>query len=222
MRRILVSLMALVIGAGLVAPASGDPHVRRDEQAHADWFIPTEKKNEFKWFGAYASRSTVVGAPGTEPFSYAGFAKGHCTREKTPKYISIECLGTDFIPADPDKDFEMSPLATDATLRVRKNGRTHVARWSSTPAGLSMYSASEYCFVFKPGEQEPEEEGEGHGGGFWNPATAGGSFFGERLHDKNSRWAGLAVGAMVSTCSFRDVAYSPEEGITGVTFRIPR
>lgn len=222
MRKVLVSLLALMVAAGIAAPASGDPNVRRDEGAQADWFVPTGEKNRFLWLGAYVSRSTVVGGT-AEWFSYAGFVKGRCIREKTPRYISISCNGRDFIPADPEKDFEMSALATEASLRVRHEGETHAVRWSARGPGVGTYLASEYCASFEPGEEEPKEEGQGEGGGIWNDAEATGKLFGYRFADPGkARWPGLMTGVMVTTCSFRDVDYSPDGRITGVSFRIPR
>lgn len=220
MRKLALLGLSLSLAAGLVAPAAADPNVRRDEMAFADWFVRTDQANEFKWFAAHVMRDTSL-VSDSNWFSFAGLVKGRCTREKTPKYISIDCEGTNFIHADPDKDFEMSTLATEAKLRVRHRGRTHVVRWSVPPGGFGTYWAGEYCF--SGGEGEPEEEGEGHGGGIWNPADAGGRLFGHRFDDPaQARYAALASGAMVTTCSFRSVDYDPDAGSMRVTYRIPR
>lgn len=219
MRKVLVSLLTVIVAAGLVAPASGQPHVRHDEEAFADWFVPTGEKNEFKWLAAYVYRNSSVGSDG-DWFSFAGFVKGRCIREKTRRSISIECVGNNFIHGDPEKDFDMSPLATDAQLRVRHKGRTHVVRWSVPPGGFGTYFAAEWCFTIEEGE---EEEGEGRGGGIWNPAEADGHFFGHRFRDPTQvRYAALVTGVMVTTCSFRSVDYDPDTGSLHVSYRIPR
>jgi len=219
MRRFALIAMSLAVAAGIVAPASGEPNVRRYEEAFADWLLPTATKNEFKWLGAYAVRGTNVAGTG-HPISYAGFVEGDCIRRKKPDYISITCGSTRSIFADPEKDFEMTPLATEARLSVRRRGRTHVARWDLAEAG-GAYVMSEYCFTVGPGEEE--QEGEGHGAGIWNPAEARGRFFGHRFRDPTrARWSGLLSGAMVTTCSFRTVDYDPGSGSLHVQYRIPR
>jgi len=222
MRKVLVAVLVLLAAAGLIASASGDPNVRRDETAFSDWFVPTGEKGRFAWFGAYVFRDTVIGGTG-DWFSFAGFVKGRCTREKTPEYVSIECTSTDIIQADPNKHFEMSPLATDARLRVRDKGRTHSVTWTVPPGGHGLYSSSEYCWSFEPGEEEPEEEGQGYGGGIANAAQASGRLFGQRFSDPaKSRFAILATGVMVTTCSFRSVDYDATDDILRVTLRTPR
>lgn len=217
MRKIVATAVALVTALSIAAPATGGPTVRHDEEAFADWFVATGEKNHFTWLGAYVLRSTILAGDG-EWFDFAGFVKGSCVREKKPKYTSIECVGTDFIHADADDDFEMSPLATDAELRVRHKGRTHAVRWVAEPHG-GTYLASEYCFTIENGEQE--QEGEGHGAGMWNMAEASGNFFGHRFRG-GSRYAALVKGAMVTTCSFREVEYDAEDGTLRLSIRIPR
>ena len=212
-------LAALVIGS-LAAPAAGGPNVRHDEEAFADWFVPTGEKNEFKWLGAFVLRSEIV-AGDARWFSGAGFVKGRCVRERTPKYVSISCTGRDFIAGDPETDFQMSPLANEAELRVRENGRSHVASWTSQPTSGGVYGMSEYCVSVSEGEEE--EEGEGQGFGIFNPADATGRFFGYRFSDpERARWASLATGFVVTTCSFRTVDYDPTTSTMSVDFRIPR
>ena len=212
--------VALFLVAALVAPAAGEPSVRRDEEAFADWFVPTETKNRFRWLGAYVMRSTTV--VGGEWFSGGGFIKGMCTRKKTPKYVSISCESTDFIQADVDKDFEMSPLADTARLRAREKGRSFDVRWEGTPTSGGIYSYSEYC-IWVSEEGEPEEEGEGQGGGISNPAAATGSLFGERFNNpKQARWPSLSAGVVATTCSFRTVEYDAASETFNVTFKIPR
>ena len=214
-------LAALVVGS-LAAPAAGGPNVRHDEEAFADWFVPTGEKNEFKWLGAFVLRSEVV-AGDARWFSGAGFVKGRCVRERTPKYVSISCNGQDFIAGDPETDFEMSPLADAAELKIRKNGKTHVATWTSSLTNGGLYGMSEYCFTFSEGEEEPEEEGEGQGMGLYNPAQATGRFLGHTFDDPTkSRWASLSKGFVVTTCSFRSVDYDPTTSTMTVDFRIPR
>ena len=219
MRKIAALALALVIAAGVALPAAGEPSVRRDEEAFADWFVPTGVKNEFKWYGAYAGRSTTIGTG--DWFSFVGFLKGNCTRKKTKRSVTISCTGRSFVQGDPEEDFEMSPTASDAELRIRHKGTTHVARWAGESPG-GWYQASEYCFSFNE-EGEPEEEGEGHGGGIFNPAHATGRFLGQDFDDpRKARFAHLAAGLMVSTCSFRSVDYDPTTDTFHVTFRIPR
>lgn len=215
-------LLAGLVVASLAAPAAGGPNVRHDEEAFADWFVPTGEKNEFKWFGAFVLRSTVLAGDGGW-FSGAGFVKGHCTRERTPKYVSISCMGKNFVTGDPETDFEMSPLANEATLRVREEGETHRASWTSPLTNGGLYGYSEYCATYKPGEEEPEEEGEGQGSGIFNPATATGKFLGQRFSDPSkARWASLSTAVVVTTCSFRSVDYDPATSTMTVDFRIPR
>lgn len=214
--------LALLVVASLAAPAAGGPNLRRDEEAFADWFLPTGEKNEFKWLGAYVLRSTVL-AGDAEWFSGAGFVKGRCVRERTRKYTSISCESSDVVQGDPNEDFEMSPLATDATLRIRDKGRTHVVEWTTTPTHGGMYSSSEFCFSFEEGEEEPSEEGEGQGGGIWNDADAIGRLFGYRFNDpKQARFPSLSTGLMLTTCSFRSVDYDPTNSTLHVTFTLPR
>lgn len=212
--------MVLLVVMGLVGPAAGDPNVRRDEEAFADWMIPTGVKNEFHWYGAYASRSTVVGAG--KWFSGASFLKGRCIREKTPKYTSTECWSTDHVSGDPDSDFEMSPLANEARLRVRHKGEIYDVRWNASPTAGGLYSHSEYCFSMGE-EGEPEEEGQGEGAGLFNPADARGKLFGRRFTGtKKSSWTSLSVGVVATTCSFRSIDYDPETSTFHVTIRVPR
>ena len=212
--------LSVILAVSLVGPASGGPDIRRDDQGFADWMLPTGEKNQFKWFGAYVMRGTAVLGDG-DGFSFAGFVKGRCVRERTPKYVSISCDGEDFVSGNPHKDFEMSPAATEGTLRVRRDGRTHVVHWDSGASVVGTYFLSEYCFSVEPGE-EPEQEGEGHGAGIWNPAHATGKFFGHRFDaDAPARWSALATGATVTTCSFRSVDYDPATGSLHVEFHIP-
>ena len=212
--------LALFLVAALVAPAAGEPSVRHDEEAFADWFVPTETKNRFRWLGAYVSRSTTV--VGGEWFSGAGFIKGWCTREKTPKYVSISCDSTDFVRADVNKDFEMSPLADTARLRAREQGRTYDVRWEGSPTSGGIYSYSEYC-IWVSEEGESEEEGQGEGAGIFNPAGVRGNLFGYRFNSpRQSRWASLSTGVVATTCSFRTVEYDDVSETFHVTFNIPR
>lgn len=222
MRKLVLIALSLAVAASLAAPAAGGPSVRRDDQGFADWMLPTEKKNHFEWFGAYVMRgAAIVGED--DGFSFAGFVRGHCVRERTPKYVSISCDGEDFISGDPYKDFEISPAASEGRLRVRRDGRTHVVNWETGAAVAGTYFMSEYCFSIEPGEEEAEQEGEGHGGGIWNPAEATGRFFGRSFDTPaRARWSALATGAMVTTCSFRSVDYDPRTGSLHVDLRIPR
>jgi len=211
--------MSLALAASVAAPVSGGPDVRRYEEAFADWILPTGEKNEFEWLGAYAVRGTNVVGTG-HPISYAGFVKGDCTRTKKPDYVSISCGGDRTVYADPEKHFEMAPLAAQARLKVRRRGRTYVARWNVGEPG-SPYVMTEYCMMPGPGEEETE--GEGYGGGIWNPAHASGRLFGRRFSESTpARWSGLLAGAMVTTCSFRTVDYDPRTGSLQVQYRIPR
>lgn len=222
MRKLVLIALSVAVAASLAGPAVGGPSVRRDDQGFADWMLPTEKKNEFRWFGAYAMRGTAIVGEG-DGFSFAGFVRGRCVRERTPRYVSISCDGEDFIAGDPDRNFEISPAATEGRLRIRRDGRTHVVRWDSGAAPVGSYFMSEYCFSIEPGEEEAEQEGEGHGGGIWNPADATGRIFGQRFDaPARARWSALATGAMVTTCSFRSVDYDPNTGSLHVEFRLPR
>jgi hypothetical protein len=215
--------VALFLVAALVAPASGgEPSVRRDDTAYADWFLRTAEKGRLRWLGAYVSRNTTI-VGGSSWFSGAGFVKGWCTREKTKRHISISCMSTDFVRADVDKDFEMSPLADEAVLRSRHKGRTNVVRWKGSPTSGGLYGYSEYCATFSEGENEPEDEGEGQGTGIMNPADAEGSLFGHRFDDpRQARWPSLSTGVVVTTCSFRTVEYDAPSDTLRVTFKIPR
>ena len=220
MRKLIALALALIVAAGLAAPASGDPHLRRREIAYADWMFPTKHKNEFKWLGAWVWRTTDI--PKTKRrFSFAGFVRGLCTRERTPDYVMVDCVSRDLIRGRANRDFEMSPLALDAELRIRHRRRTHVVRWRGQPSPNGLSIQGEACYSVKKGEAE--KEGEGHGAGIWNRAGATGHFLGRRFRRPGQvRAAALITDVMASTCSFRDVRYDRDTGTLHVTTRLPR
>ena len=221
MRKIVALALALIVAAGISVPASGEPHVRRREFAYANWMFPTEHKNEFRWLGALVWHTKAV-PDGRRWFSFAGFIKGHCTRERSPGYILNYCEGHDVIRGHPNRDFQMSPLALDAELRIRHRGRVHVARWVGKPSPLALYLESESCYTVGK-EGEAEKEGEGHGPAIWNRARATGRFYGHRFRRPGQvRSAGLATSVVASTCSFASVRYDRATGTFHVTTRVPR
>ena len=93
----------------------------------------------------------------------------------------------------------MDPALRTASLTLSEGEAVHEVRWTAheSPGG---YQASEWCFA--PGEEEPE--GEGHGGGLYQDATARGSAFGRKLKSSGS-WIDHALmleGGMVSQCTW--------------------
>ncbi len=219
MKKLVAVGLAALVALSLAAPVTAQPSVRRDELAFADWMIPTAQKNEFKWYAAYAARSTKVPS-GSGWFNFAGFVKGDCIRKKKPNSVMTSCESTDYIAGDVERDFKMDALAESAVLKVRKGGHTHVARWSATEPGL--YSASEYCFTIEEGEEE--EEGQGHGGGIWRDADPTTRFFGRSFTSKakGPSFGVLLTGVMVTTCSFRSIEYDEATNTLRVTSRVPR
>ena len=219
MRKVLIALVALVTTLGLVAPASSEPNLRREESAYADWMVPTEEKNHFTWYGAYVWRNTAVaGAEGW--FSFAGFIKGRCIRKVRPNSTSTSCRSTGAVMANPQRDFDMSIAADGATLRAREDGRSYKVRWAAADPHPALYGSQEYCW------DTEGNEGRGAGGGIWREAHASGTMFGQRFRPSSELtgrgWAGLSTGVMVSECSFRDIDYNPDTGVLRVTFTTPR
>ena len=219
MRRTLVVGLVLLVAAGLAVPALGEPSVRRDQEAYAEWFFPTDEPNERRWFGAFVFDETSL-VDGGARWDIAVFVKGRCVRERHPDYIYVECTGRDFVRGDPDKHLTMSPLAIDAELVIRRDGRKHAVRWKAAPS-TGHYFTSEYCFNAGKGGKE-EQEGEGHGGGFAHEATASGNFLGRRFKKSPAFRGGLASGVVATTCPGRSVEYDRASGSIAVTYRIPR
>lgn len=216
MRKSLVVAVVLMVAAGLAAPAAGEPNLRREESASANWMVPTGEKNHFTWYGAHVWRNTVIaGAEGW--FSFAGFVKGTCVREVHRRSTVTSCRGRTALAADADRDFEISPAADGATLRAEQGGRTFKVTWTASEPLPSLYGSQEYCF------DNEGSEGQGTGGGMWRHAHTVGRLFGHRFGSADDDGQGyLSTGAMVSECSFRSYDYDPSTGAVRATFRTPR
>ena len=112
--------------------------------------------------------------------------------------------------ADPAKAFEMSPDASEATLRIRKNGKTHVVHWTGRPEAGS-YSAGEFCFP---------SGGQGVGGGIVRGAKATADIFGRTL---KGGFADLSMGAMVTQCEWAPALHFGRDGrLRSFSFSTPR
>ena len=217
MRKILVTALALVALASLVAPATGEPSVRREEFAYTTWMLPAGEPGHFTWYGAYAARDTVIiGPDGLEKLmSHGAFFRGDCAKRKTRGGTFVECMSRDNILINVRKEFEMSPLADSATMRTRANGQTFSVEWSGDPVP-GTYQTFEACW-------DPEgNTGEGQGGGIWRSSDSVARLFGRRFASGSADSAGLSTGGMVSECGVRTFHYDPDAGALRATFRISR
>lgn len=139
---------------------------------------------------------------GGEEELYGVVLKGKCERDKHKNGVSVGCGGSSGVGGTlRHGQFEMDPALRKASLRVREDGESHRVVWTAhnddTPG---LYGSSEWCFA--PGEEEPE--GEGHGGGFIQIATARGRAFDRKL-ESSGRWfdvAQMEAGAMATQCTW--------------------
>ena len=217
MRKIVVTALALVALANLAAPATGEPHVRREESAYSTWLLRAGEPGHFKWYGAYAARDTVVVGPGglERLMSHGGFFRGDCTKRKTRGGTFLECRSRDTVEINVRKEFEMSPTADSATMRTRAKGQTFQVEWTGDPLP-GTYHSFEACWASEG------NEGEGQGGGIWRPSDSVARFFGRRFASGTSDFAALTTGGMVSDCGFRTFDYDPDTGVIRASFRISR
>lgn len=203
------SLTAVAVVAFLVVPvlpASGGPNVRIDREASADWFVPTGRPGHLTWYYAQAEQSDGVG---DVPRSYVSVGTGKCVRKRTKNSVSTSCIGEKFAHGK-ISGFSMAPDASSAEMRFTYRGVTHQASWTAKRPTPGLYSLEEGC-----------PEGEGAGGGIYNPARATGRIFGQRLKNGGGFWTGLSAGATASQCSFVTRS-TTDDGRAKLAVKIPR
>lgn len=186
------------------APGMGDPHVRVDREAMADWLIPTGTPGHFQWYWATAWVKDGAGDVGG---SYVAVGKGHCTRKKSKNWVSTLCTSDMGIGAPAGGRFSIAPDTSTAELRFKKGGHVHTVHWTARPRP-AFYTLEEGC-----------PDGHGAGAGIWRPARATGKILGRRL-TKSSFWTEFSIGAAASQCSYVSRTTSSESATLEV--RIPR
>lgn len=149
-----------------------------------------------------ADAGWVVGK-GTEPAFYFGLGfrftdpieglvtigvvgKGRCTVRKGRNFRSIECIGIGRGKRIPFENFQMDPLLSNASLRMRSGGQDHEVEWSGRGRAPEGFLSSGFS-----------EHGAYASAGAARGARAGGRVFGVTVSPKVSRahFAALFAGA---------------------------
>jgi hypothetical protein len=210
-RRTKSVLIALSLAA-VVSPAAGDENVRLERTAEADWLVPTQERNHFRWYYAWVEEKTGAG---DVPGSFVSVGSGDCVRKKTKQYTSTTCLGKRFAGERGTSGFTMAPDASSAELSFKHKGITNHVTWSGGKQP-GPYGAQEWC------SDTQGDEGRGFGAGLWRDARATGTIFGSKLTKKtNTFWSGLSTGAMASQCSWVDRSFT-KDGRALLKVRVPR
>ena len=199
-------ILALLGAASLPAQGAG---VSTQKLAFGSWTVPTDKPNRFLWYFAAGSNDLHVGE---EELTFGTVGKGSCIRERGRDFVSISCSGRSGVWEDDPSAFKMDAAATDARVRVKKNGITHSARIvSGDPNDDGIYTAELVC-----------ETGGGFGTGIFRIGDATGHMFGRKL--TTQRWFDFSMlmsGAFVEACEgaddlFADLAAGKEIELTFV------
>ena len=203
MRKIAV-LLALPMLLAAVAPAVGEPNVRRQREAWADWMVPTGDGVHFDWYYAYGTYSEGAGGVGRD---FVSIGKGTCIKRKTRTSVSVSCNGRQFVSGDPPRHLSFAEDVSEARIRLRKGGETYNVQWTARKfPGLLTYE--EYC-----------KDGLGAGGGYFRHARADGHIFGRHLVSR-SFWTMTTQMAVASQCSFVERTLS--DGRASLEVTLPR
>lgn len=211
MRRTKLSLLVVSFLLIPLVPAGGEPNVRIEREASADWMVPTGKPHHFRWYYAWVWDSQGAG---DVPPSFVSIGGGTCVRKRSKNSVSVTCRGSKYAHGK-ISDFSMAPDASSAHLRFRKNGVTHRVDWTAKEPRPGLYGAEEWCY-----DRQGNEEGRGLGGGISRDARASGRVFGQRVK-KSTLWTEMATGAMASQCSWADRSIT-DDGRATLTVKLPR
>ena len=203
-----MTVLALAASGPLPARGAG---VTTQKNALANWLRPTQEKNHYRWF--FAAGATDLRVGGREEPPFATFGKGICIRKRKRTFVDITCITRSQTGAEGPSTFEMDAAATEARLRVRRNGPTRKATIvAGEPSDNSLYQAGVSC-----------GNGSGAGAGIFRFSEATGRMFGRRLKSSGRYdFSMMMSGALVDTCDgpvelFEDLAAGRE-----IRMRFPR
>ena len=181
-------MLVLTLAAPGPLPARG-AGVTTQKFALASWLRPTQEKNHFRWF--FAAGATDLRIGGREEPPFATFGKGICIRKRKRTFVDITCGARSQTGAEGPRTFEMDAAATEAQLRVRRDGINRRAKIvAGEPNDDSLYQAGVSC-----------GNGGGAGAGIFRFSEATARMFGRRFKTTGRYdFSMMMSGALVDTC----------------------
>lgn len=190
-RKHLILALLVVTTVPFPAAASEDPpRVARVEQAYAEWLVPTDRPDHFRWIAVSARNEFPPG--GGAPVSTVDVVRGRCTVRISNGEETIMCSGAPREYTLRPKEFSTDPITSTARLTLKTHRFVHSVRWSVEDAA----SGGAYW------EQEDCSGDTGVGAGASRLALAAGRVFGIKLPVENGGrdFAAVDFGALASQC----------------------
>jgi hypothetical protein len=191
MRRSVVLALGIMLLAGLPAQAGPVPTPRVDREAWASWLVPTSKPHVFKWLGFQVETHDSLESASSMVF----VVTGRCEVFKR----GSNCMGMGEGTSLKQGEFEMSPDASTASLKMTRHGKRYSGSWTSE-AVFGLYSLEELCM------SSDGSSGQGAGAGTIRPSSVTGVYAGRKMTTAKAFGAGpsnyLLQGAAASQCNY--------------------
>lgn len=188
-RAVLASLVVMTMPVPAAA-WEGPPRVARVEQALAEWLVPTERPDHFRWIAVAARKEFPP--DGGAPIATVDVVNGRCTVSTSNGEETITCSGSPRAYLLRPDEFSINPIASSGRLTFRTRRFAYSVRWASE--GTAVDGA--YW------EQQDCSGDTGLGAGASRLADATGRVLGVKLPVENGGrdFAALDFGAIASQC----------------------
>ena len=182
MRKLLLCLSIVSLLAAAAPSTSAEPGagVGAGQEAFASWITLRGDSGDF--YGAIAERFVD---PEGGLVTGAGVFKGKCRVDRHRNLTMISCTGYGQGKEIPVQDFQMDPLMSSASMRLRIGGSLHSVRWTGRGTAPVVYQGT--------GTNGSYVE---TGAGMGRSAAASGKVYNKRMRTRGwLDWAELAQGA---------------------------